>query len=489
MASSIKSRILSGLFWKYAERCGVQGVTFIVTLVLARLLTPTNYGTIALVMVFIEILNVFVDSGLSLALVQKKDADNLDFSTVFSFNLVACTILYALLFASAPAIASFYENPILTEVVRELGLIVIVSGLRNVQQAYVSRHLLFRKFFFATFGATILSAALGISMALMGFGLYALVVQQLSNVTLGTLFLYLTVPCHPHLTFSHTRFRPLFAFGSRILAASLIHTTYMNLQQLFIGRLYAPADLAFYNQANKFPGAIANNINASIESVLLPALSRIQEERDRLKEMTRKSIKINSYIMWPLMILLTVIGEPLVRLLLTEKWLPLVPFLLPFCLSNAILPITTSNLNAIRALGRSDIILTLEIRKKGIGLLIILATVPISPIAMAYGLLLSSIITTFINAWPNRKLLDYKYEEQIKDIIPCLLVALASALATLSLRLLPLSDLYLLILQCIIYLVLYALLSKAIRLDSFLYLEATIKEVLVKHKKQKEPTK
>ena len=266
---------ISNLAWRFAERCGAQGVQFIVSIVLARLLAPEDYGTISLVTVFTTILQVFVDSGLGTALIQKKDADDLDFSSVFYFNFAVCLVLYAGMFVAAPYIAVFYDDPTLTPVVRALCLTVVVAGIRGIQQSYVSRHLLFKRFFFSTIGGTIVSAVIGIAMAYMGYGVWALVAQQLSNVAVGTIILWVTVQWRPKLMFSWQRLKGLLSFGWKLLASSLLDTVYNNLRNLIIGKLYSSADLAYYNQGDKFPKVIVTNINTSIDSVLLPTMSNV----------------------------------------------------------------------------------------------------------------------------------------------------------------------------------------------------------------------
>lgn len=358
---------LSNFLWRFAERCGAQLVSFIVSIVLARILAPEDYGTIALVTVFTAILQVFVDSGLGTALIQKKDADDLDFSSVFYFNFVICLILYAGMFAAAPYIAIFYEDATLTPVIRVLSLTIVISGVKGIQQAYVSRNMLFKRFFFSTIGGTILSAFLGIGLAYTGFGVWALVAQQLSNTAIDTLILWITVKWRPKKKFSWKRLKDLLAFGWKLLVSSLLDTAYNNLRNLIIGKMYSSSDLAFYNQGDKFPKVIVTNINTSIDSVLLPTMSNVQDDRDRVKQMTRRAIKTSTYVMAPLMMGLAFCAEPIVKIVLTDKWLPCVPFLRVFCITYMFWPVHTANLNAINAMGRSDWFLRLEIIKKNYG--------------------------------------------------------------------------------------------------------------------------
>ncbi len=462
--------VISNFLWRFAERCGAQLVTFIVSIVLARILSPNDYGTIALVTVFITILQVFIDSGLSTALIQKKDADDLDFSSVFYFNFVVCIILYLLMFFSAPYIAKFYNDLSLTPIIRVISLTLIISGVKGVQQSYVSRNMLFKRFFFSTLGGTIFSAVLGIAMAYAGFGVWAIVFQQLSNNTIDTLILWITVKWRPVKKFSWLRLKNLLSFGWKLLASSLLDTVYNNLRNMIIGKLYTPADLAFYNQGDKFPKLIVTNINTSIDSVLLPTMSNEQDNPVRVKEMTRRAIKTSTYIMAPLMIGLAFCAEPIVRLVLTDKWLPCVPYLRIFCVTYLFWPIHTANLNAINSMGRSDLFLKLEILKKIIGMILLLSTMWFGVMAMAYSLLISSFTSQLINTWPNRYLLKYSYIDQIIDILPNIVMALIMGGFVYFISYLNLPILVSLVVQILSGGIIYLILSILTKNDSFIYL-------------------
>lgn len=463
-------KVFSNFIWRFAERCGAQLVTFIVSIVLARILTPSDYGTIALVTVFTTILQVFIDSGLSTALIQKKDADDLDFSSVFYFNFVICIILYLIMFVSAPFIADFYKDSSLVSIVRVISLTLVISGVKGVQQSYVSRHMLFKRFFFSTLGGTIFSAVLGILMAYAGFGVWAIVFQQLSNNAIDTLILWITVKWRPIKKFSWSRLKNLLSFGWKMLASSLLDTVYNNLRNMIIGKLYTSADLAFYNQGDKFPKLIVTNINTSIDSVLLPTMSNEQDNHVRVKDMTRRAIKISTYIMAPLMIGLAFCAKPIVQIVLTDKWLPCVPYLQIFCISYLFWPIHTANLNAIKAMGRSDLFLKLEVIKKFIGMILLLITMNISVMAMAYSLLISGLISQVINSWPNRYLLKYSYIDQIKDILPNIVMALIMGGFVYFISYLNLPILVSLVVQILSGGIIYLILSILTKNDSFIYL-------------------
>ena len=473
---------LIGLLWRFAERTGTQGVQFIVSIVLARLLAPEDYGTISLVTVFTTILQVFVDSGLGTALIQKKDADDLDFSSVFYFNFVVCLVLYAGMFVAAPYIAIFYNDPTLTPVVRALCLTVVVAGVRGIQQSYVSRHLMFKRFFFATLGGTIASALIGVAMAYMGYGVWALVAQQLSNVAVGTVILWVTVKWRPKLMFSWQRLNGLLSFGWKLLASALLDTVYMNLRNLIIGKMYSSADLAYYNQGDKFPKVIVTNINTSIDSVLLPTMSNVQEDHARVKSMTRRSIKTSTYIMAPLMMGLAFCAEPIVRLVLTDKWLPCVPYLQIFCITYMFYPIHTANLNAIKAMGRSDLFLKLEVAKKTIGMILLVSTMWFGVMAMACSLLFSTVTSMIINSWPNKKLLNYSFREQIQDILPAILIALLMGAAVYAISLFRLPDIAIIFIQIPLGAMLYIVFSIMFKLEEWDYLKRLMLNFVAKAK-------
>ena len=472
--------VIKNFLWRFAERCSAQMVSLVVSIVLARLLAPEDYGIIALVTVFTTIMQVFVDSGLGTALIQKKNADDLDFSSVFYFNFAVCLVLYAVMFAAAPFIARFYNNAALTPLVRVISLTIVISGVKGIQQSYVSRNMLFKRFFYATLGGTIFSAFLGIGLAYTGFGVWALVAQQLSNAAIDTLILWLTVPWRPKKMFSWDRLKGLLSYGWKLLASGLLDRVYSSLRSLIIGKMYSPADLAFYERGNQFPDVIITNINTSIDSVLLPTMASSQDDRATVKSMTRRAIKTSTYIMAPLMMGLAFCAEPIVRLVLTEKWLPCVPFLRIFCITYMFYPIHTANLNAIKALGRSDLFFKLEIVKKIVGLTILLSVMWFGVMAMAYSLLLGSVLSQIINTWPNRKLLDYSYPDQLKDILPSILLAVGMGICVWLVSLLHLSDVITLLLQIPLGAAIYIGVSAALHLDSYVFLIDTLRPMLKK---------
>ncbi|MDU5111651.1 MAG: lipopolysaccharide biosynthesis protein, partial [Clostridium sp.] len=419
-----KGKVINSLFWKLMERGGVQGIQFIVQIVLARILSPNDYGIISLLTIFIALANVFIQSGFNTALIQKKNVKEEDFSSVLYISLVVSTILYIILFFASPFIANFYKIAELKQVLRVLAIILFFGAFNSIQNAIIARTMQFKKLFIGSVFSILISGIVGITLAYSGFGVWALVAQQIVNQVSITFILWFTLKWRPKLIFSINRVGNLFSYGWKLLVSSLIDTIYMNLRGLIVGKVYASNMLAFYNRGEQFPQLIVNNINGSIQSVMLPTLSAEQENKKRVKELVRRSIVTSSFLIFPMMIGLAVVGEPLIKILLTDKWLPAVPFMQIFCLSYALWPIHTSNLQAINALGRSDIYLKLEIIKKIIGIIILIISMFYGIYAIALGGLLSGIISSFINAYPNLKLLNYGYKEQIKDILPSLLLSI-----------------------------------------------------------------
>ncbi len=471
MGKKENEKIFSNLIWRFAERSGAQLVAFVVSVVLARMLSPDIYGTVALINVFTNILQVFVDSGLGNALIQKKDADDVDFSTVFYVNLLFCGLLYVLLFLCAPLIAGFYHDMSLVPLTRVVGITLLVAGIKNIQQAYVSKHMMFRKFFFSTLGGTIAAAVVGISMAMAGYGAWALVAQQIINVSIDTIILWITVKWRPKKMFSMRRLKGLFSYGWKLLMSSLIDILYKNSRQLVIGKLYSASDLAYYNKGRQFPNYVITNINSAIDSVLFPAMSKRQDSRQDVRLMTRQSIKVSAYVMAPLMMGLAFTADSVVRLLLTDKWIECVPYLRIFCITFMFWPIHTANLNAIKAMGRSDLFLKLEILKKCVGVVLLLTTMWFGPMAMAYSMLVSSMASQIINSWPNRKLLGYSYVEQIRDVIPGILLAVVMGSVVWCVSLTDWPILLVFITQVLLGAVIYIAGSAIFRIEAFGYLK------------------
>lgn len=469
------TKVFNNLIWRFTERMCSQGISLVVSIILARMLGPEVYGTIALVNVFIAVLQVFVDSGFASALIQKKDSDDTDFSTVFYLNLVICGVLYAIMFFSAPLIGEFYQQPELVPVIRVLSLTLVISGVKNVQQAYVSKKLIFKKFFYATLIATIGSAIVGIFLAFKGFGIWALVGQTLFINIVSTITLWFSIDWKPKLLFSFERLKGLFSFGWKLLVSSLIDTVYIKTRQLLIGKIYTASDLAFYNKGDQYPNLLVTNINMSIDSVLFPVMSDAQDDFAKVKAMVKRSIKTSSYIVWPIMFGLAAVATPFIRVILTEEWLPCAFYMQMFCFIYCILPIHTATINAIKAIGRSDIYLKQEIAKKIVGVVAMLATIFISIRAMTYSYLFTSVLSLIINAYPVARILKYSFKEMLKDVFPSALMSIVMFAGCWPIQFINMPDIVMLIVQIFVGLILYLGMSILFKNESFYYVLNIVK--------------
>lgn len=483
-----KNKVLSGLIWKFGERISAQVVTFVVSVILARLLPTEAYGLITLVTIFITFANCVVTNGFGSSLIQKKDATNTDFSTVLYFQLILATAIYILLFITAPMIASFfgegYEQ--LAPVLRVLGLRIPLTAINNVQQSYVSKKMIFKKFFFSTIIGTIISAVVGIWMAYKGYGVWALVAQYLVNTTVGTIVLAITIKWKPELKFSLKSLKDLFRYGWKILIASIIGEVYNELRTLIIGKLYTSNDLAFFDKGKQIPNMIVTNVNTAISNVLFPAISNAQNNITDVRNMMRRSIKTSAYIMCPLLFGLAAVAEPVVSILLTDKWLPCAEYLKIFCLVYCFEPIQTANLQAIKALGRSDIILKLEIIKKGVNILVLFAVMNYGVKAIAYSLFFTVFVAAVANTLPNRKLINYSYKLLLTDMSAGIVISAIMAVIVYGVgMLLNLSTLAELIIQVATGGIVYFAISAIFKVEAFTYLKDTMLELLGKYFKKK----
>ena len=475
---NLKNSIFSGVIWKFAERILAQGVSFIVSVVLARILMPSDYGIVALILVFINIANVFVTSGFSTALVQNKEANNIDFSTNFYCSLFISILVYLVLFIAAPYIENFYNMEGLTIILRIFALRIPLSAYSAIQHAYVERHMIFKRYFFSTLGGTLISGVVGIFMAYKGFGAWALIAQYFTNTIVDILVLSFTVPWHPELCFSWKSAKSMMNYGWKILAADLSGTFFDQLRSLIVGKAYTSADLAYYNKGNQLPSLITTNISTSIMSVLFPAIANISDEKARVKEMTRKAVKIMSFVMFPMLFGLAAVAGPLVNFLFTEKWGAAVPFIQILSVSSAISLIGGVSLQAIKAIGRSDIILKLEIYKKPVYVLLLIVGVKINVIAVAVTMLLYSIYGNIVNAKPLKNEIGYSYKEQIIDLCPAFLLSIFMSFFVYITSYLKLKTIFLLILQVVIGIVLYVAMALLFKVDTLKYLQNFLKKKL-----------
>lgn len=465
---------LGGLIWKFLERSSYQIINFLVTLVLARLLTPEEYGLVALVLTLITILQVFVDSGMGTALVQRKEIHEEDYGTVFVANVILSIFLYILAFFCAPAVSKFYgEN--LNLIIRILAVIILIFGIKNIYQAYISRNMLFKNTFFISFLSICISGLLGIVLAYFKFGIWVLVCQQLTNEIICTLLYILIIKWRPQIIFSKDSFFQSFGYGWKLLISSLIDAVYNNVRQLLIGKYYSSGDLAYYSKGEQFPNALVGNINTSMNVVLLPVMSQKQDDRFEVKKIARTMIRVSSYILWPMMIGLFVVANKIILILLGEKWISTVPYLQIFCLVYALQPLQTTNLSVMKAMGRSDLFLKMEIIKKSIGLILVIVSVKFGALYICFSSFIYSIVASIINSFPNRKIINYSYFEQIKDIIPFIVLSAIMGGVVHIVGTLKGNIYIILFIQIIVGLVVYLLLSVVFKVDCLQYILEFIK--------------
>ncbi len=423
MESNQKS-IVSGLFWKVLENGGSQGVQFVVSIILARLLSPKEYGILALIMIFITIANVLVQSGFGTALIQKKNTDERDFSSVFFLSLFTSAMVYVVIFFLAPLLASFYRMEILTDVLRVMGIVVFPGAVISIQNAMIARSMAFRKLFVSTLIAAVISGGISILMALRGFGVWALVYQQIFYYFSLMFMLFLTVRWVPKKILDFERLKSLFGFGWKLLLASLMDTIFTNIQGLTMGKIYSDDTLGNYNRGEQFPKLLVTNIGAAIQSVMLPVMSGFQDDKKKVKELLRNSITMSSFLVLPMMAGLFGIADNLVFVLLGEKWSGSVIFLRLMCIAYSFWPIHIANLQALNAIGRSDVFLKLEIVKKLIGVIVLLLGMTGGAIWMIALKAFADFLCTFVNAAPNRKFLNYSILEQWRDLLPTVAISL-----------------------------------------------------------------
>lgn len=480
MKENDRDSFFSGFFWKFNEQIMSQLISFIVLIVLARILSPRDYGLVSLVNVFIILANVFVTSGLSTALIQKKNATETDFSTIFYCNILISLLLYFLVFLSAPLIASFYHDKRLINIVRILALSLPVSAINSIQLAYVSKRIQFRKIFISTSLAAIISGIIGIVTAIKGLGVWALVIQSLSNVMVATFVLFIQIPWRPRLIFSLQAAKSLVSYGWKVLVADFLGAFFGQLRNLVIGRFYSAADLAYYNRGDQFPSLLSSNIDTTISSVLFPVMSEYDDDLAKLKSMVRRSLRTSTYIITPIMFGLAVTAKPIISLILTDKWLPAVPYMQILCISNAFSTITNTNLQVMKASGRSDVLLKIELIKKPIYIILLFIGIHYSVLMVAVTMAIYSLYAALVNMRPNAKIINYNIKEQLQDILPSLILSSTMALVVWPIELISLSKLCILLIQIIMAVIFYVGASIIFKFEPYYYLLRYIKGFLQK---------
>lgn len=412
----VKEKTISGLFWRFAERGLAQSINVLVSIFLARLLLPEEYSVVALVSIFINLANTFVTNGLGTALIQKKDVDKLDYNTAFWGGIVLSLLLYLVLYITAPLLSSIYNKKILTPIIRVMGIRLPLAAINSIQHAYVSRSMQFKKFFFATLLGTVLSAIVGIGMAISGYGAWSLVGQYLVNVIVDTILLTSVVKLRINMEVSKERFHVLFSFSGKLMLTGFLGMFFDQLRSLLIGVRYTTADLSYCNQGERIPSFLANNINSTMESVLFPSISKLQDDNLLIKRAFSRVVRTSSFLISFFLIGLAAMSNVFIRVILSDEWIGCVPYMQLVCITMCVGTIGTVSLQVLKAMGRSDLLLKLELIKKPIYLLIIFIALQISPLAICVGNLVYNLIAIIINFAPTKKLLLYSYKEQWKDI-------------------------------------------------------------------------
>ena len=475
--SNIKKTTISSLMWKLFERGGNAVVQIIVQIAMARLLAPEEFGALSIMLVFVNIGNVIVQSGLNTSIVQSRTIDEVDLSTVFWLSLAASMVLYVLDFVAASAVASFYAMPYIVWPLRVMGILLLITSFNSVQVAIVQRELQLRKIFNATIAAVTISGVMGIAAAFAGAGLWALVIQQLVYQLSNCFVLGLQVHWLPSRTFDAYKARKHFAYGWKLLASGLLDQGYQSLSDLIIGKQFSATSLGLVSQGKKYPQAVGNMLDGAIQPVMLSAVSRIQDDTASVKRLVRRALKTSTFLIAPAMTLFGVVAEPIISLLLGEKWLPCVPFLQMYCFIYALLPIHTTNLQALNGMGHSDMFLKLELIKKAYGIVSILfAAYFLKDACLIVAThMVTGLISTFVNAYPNKRVIDYSYGEQLLDIAPAFLLSAAAGGFAFLFGTLIESQLLCIVVEIVVMAAIYLGLAAAFKLDAFIYLVKSVK--------------
>ena len=477
---SIKKKALTSFVWRLGEGVIAEGITFIVGMILARLLMPEEFGLVALTGLVLAIVNVFADCGLGQALIQKKTADDLDTNTVFFAGLALSILLYICVFFLSPFFAKIFHQPTVSILIRVSALILFLSSYNSVQTAEISRALDFKKFFYVGIISSLVSGIVGVCMALSGMGVWALIAQRVSYTLTKTITLNRIIKWIPRLQFSMERFRSLFSYGSKLMAGGVIGMIFNQMKGFLIGIKYEPSDLSYYNRGESLPSILCNNINGTVNQIMLPALSKLQDNPDAMKAGLRRSISLSSFLLFPMMFGLVATSDNVITILFSDKWLCAVPFLRVISIGYCFQILSSANLMAVNASGRSDISLKLEFIKKPIFLALLLIGMHIGPLAIAFSVAVNSIFAMIINAWPNCKLINYSLIEQWKDLFPQFLIAILMSVLVALLGKLDINIYVLLFGQVVLGVVVYVGLSKLLKLEAFNYAERTIKDFLKK---------
>ncbi|MCA9961773.1 MAG: lipopolysaccharide biosynthesis protein, partial [Anaerolineales bacterium] len=469
---SLKQKTISGLLWSFIDNFAKLGITFVVGIILARLLTPTEFGLIGMTTIFIAVAQSFIDSGFKQALIRKQNCTQADFSTVFYFNLLVSFSSYILLFLFSDFISQFFDEPQLTSIIRVLGLILIVNGLALVQIARLTKEINFKLQTNISVISSLVSGTIGISMALAGYGVWSLVATTLSGSIVSTLLLWLWNRWHPSLIFSMESFKEMFSFGSRLLVSGLIDTIYNNIYLLVIGRYFSASDLGYYTRADAFKNVPSQNITGVVQRVSYPVLSTLQSDIPKLRSAYRKLIKSTMLITFVLMLGMAAVAEPMILALLGEQWRDSIVYLQLLCFVGMFYPLQSINLNMLKVQGRTDLFLRLEVIKKLLAIPIIVIGVIFGIEIMIVGMIINSFIAYYLNSYWSGKFIGYSIGQQVKDIFPSLLLATANGLIVFCVGyLLNLSPLVEFVVQVAIGTMLTIGIAEFMHLDSYLYIK------------------
>lgn len=428
MGASLKRETFKGTIWSSIERFSVQGISFIVMIIMARVLTPDDYGLVGMLTIFIAISQALIDSGFSQALIRKQDRSETDNSTVFYFNIAVGGILYLILFSCAPLIARFYDEPILVPLTRVISLSVLINSFVVVQRALLTVKIDFKTQAKASLTASVVSGAVGIIMVYTGWGVWSIVWYQITNLLINAILLWIFSKWRPTWQYSWSSFHELFGFGSKLAISAIIDTLYQNIYIIVIGKVFKAADLGYYTRAQQFAAFPSSNLTGIIQRVTFPVLCTIQDDDERLRNVYRRFLRMSAFIVFPLMIGLAAVAHPLVVILLKEQWAFTAILLQIICFSMMWHPIHAINLNLLQVKGRSDLFLKLEIWKKCVGVAILCTTVPFGLVAMCFGAIASSIISLIINTYYTGKLIDIGFFKQMRDLMPTLAYSLSMGL-------------------------------------------------------------
>lgn len=459
-----------------------EGVSFIVGMILARLLMPEEFGLVALAGIVLAIVNVFADCGLGQALIQKKEIDDLDSNTVFYAGLILSSVLYIIVYYSAPFIAILFHQPAVSQLIRVSSLILFFSSFNSVQTAKISRSLDFKKFFIVGIVSSLVSGAVGIGMALKNLGVWALIGQRIAYTVSRTISLNCVIKWFPKLQFSVERFRSLFSYGINLMAAGVIGMVFNQMKGFLIGIKYQPSDLSYYNRGESIPSVLCNNINGTINQIMLPALSKLQDREEVMKTGIRRSMMMSSYLLFPVMFGLASTADAIITILFSAKWLPAVPFLRVISIGYCFQILSSTNLMAVNAIGRSDITLKLEFIKKPIFLLLLFAGMLIGPLAIAASVAINSVFAMIVNAWPNRNLIHYSLFEQWKDIFPQFVLSMLMGVIVFLIGQLHMNIVLLFSIQVIVGVLIYLGLSWIFHLEAFIYTKKTVSDFIGRNK-------